>query len=78
MSEIRQLIDNESPDYIINIRNKMDDLLLKVKSLNIDRRQREALGKAYILFNNVLQTKPPMKKTLQTLFDLINIIILGR
>jgi len=77
MSEIRLLIKNEPPDYIIKIHNKMDELLLKTKSL-IDKKQREALGKAYILFNNVLQIKPPMKKTLQTLFDLINIIILGR
>ena len=76
MSEIRLLIDNDSPDYMINLRRKMDDLLLKVKSLNLNNRQRDALRKAYILFNSTLQTKPPMKKTLQTLFDAINIIIL--
>lgn len=75
MSEIRRLIDNDSLD-IINIRNKMDELLLSAKPL-IDKRQREALGKAYVLFNNALQN-PPMKKTLQTLFDVLNIIILGR
>ena len=77
MSEIRLLIKDEPPDYNIKIHNKMDKLLLKSKSL-IDKRQRKALGIAYILFNNVLEVKPPMKKTLQTLFDLINIIILGR
>lgn len=75
MSEIRRLIDNDSLD-IINIRNKMDELLLSAKPL-IDKRQREALGKAYVLFNNALQN-PPMKKTLQALFDVLNIIILGR
>lgn len=76
MSEIRILIDNDSID-IINVRNKMDKLLLNVKPL-IDKRQREALGKGYVLFNKALQIDPPMKKTLQTLFDAINIIILGR
>lgn len=75
MSEIRFLIDNDTLD-IINIRNKMDELLLNVKSL-IDKKHREALGKAYVLFNSAL-INPPMKKTLQALFDAINIIILGR
>ena len=73
MSEIRLLIHKDSLD-IINIRNKMDELLLNLKSL-IDKRQREALGKIYVLFNNALQIDPPMKKTLQSLFDVINIII---
>lgn len=77
MSEIRLLIKNEPPDYIIKIHNKMDELLLRAKSL-INKRQREALGNVYVLFNYVLQANVPMKKTLQTLFDVINIIILGR
>lgn len=76
MSEIRTLIYSDSPDYVTNIRNKMDELLLKVKSLNLDDRKLNALRKAYILFNETLQVKPPMKLTLQSLFDAINIIIL--
>ncbi|MFX1346760.1 MAG: hypothetical protein ACFFAI_16810 [Promethearchaeota archaeon] len=76
MSEIRILIDSDSPDYILNIRNKMDDLLLMVKSLNISKRQLDAIRKAYLIFIETLQVKPPMKSTLQVLFDAINITIL--
>jgi len=75
MSEIRRLIDIDSPDHSRNIRNKMDELMLMVKPF-MNKGQREALSKAYILFNHLLQVEPPMKSTLQTLFDAINIIIL--
>ena len=75
MSDIRLLMKNEPPDYILQIQNKMDELLLKVRP-SLSKGQREALGKIYIHFNNALKTQ--MKKTSETLFDAINIIILGR
>jgi len=74
MSEIRSLIDQDSID-IINIRNKMDELLLNVRPL-LNNRQRDALGRIYILFNNAV--KSGLKESSQTLFDTINVIILGR
>jgi len=74
MSEIRVLIDKDSKN-IINIRNKMDQLLLNVKPL-INNRQRKALGSMYVLFNDALESG--LKQTSQTLFDVINVIILGR
>lgn len=73
MSEIRSLIDKDSLD-IISIRNKMDELLLNVRPL-LNNRQRDALGRTYVLFNNAI--KSGLKETSQTLFDAINIIILG-
>lgn len=75
MSEIRLLIQTTPVNYDLEVRKKMDELLLRVKPL-IDKSQREALGKMYILFNHFLGTG--MKKTQQTLFDAINMIILGR
>lgn len=75
MSDIRLLMKNESPDYIVMIQNKMDELLLQVRPL-LNNRQREALGKMYILFNDVLKTQ--MKETSETLFNAINMIILRR
>jgi len=77
MSKIRILIDeSDLHDNRLNIRSKMDELLLAVKSINLKNKKNEALGKMYILFNSVLETYPPLKKTLQTLLDAINIIIL--
>jgi hypothetical protein len=77
MSKIRLLIDeSDLRDNRLNIRSKMDELLLAVKSLNLKNKKIEALRKMYILFNSALETYPPLKLTLQTLFDTINIIIL--
>ncbi len=75
MSDIRLLMKNEPPNYIVSIKIKMDELLLKVKPL-LNKGQREALGKMYILFNYFLETS--LEKTAETLFDAINMIILGR
>ncbi len=74
MAEVRVLIDDDSSN-IINIRNKMDELLLNVRPL-INNRQRDALGRMYVLFNNVLESG--LKKTSQTMLDAINVLILGR
>lgn len=74
MSDIRLLMKNEPPNYITTIETKMDELLLKVKP-SLSKGQREKLGKAYILFKNALKSQ--MKKTAETLFDTINIIILN-
>ena len=77
MSKIRILIDeSELRDNRLKIRSKMDELLLAVKSLNLKNKKIEALRRAYILFNVALEVYPPLKKTLQSLFDTINIIIL--
>jgi len=77
MSKIRILIDElELRDNRLKIRSKMDELLLAVKSLNLKNKKIEALRRAYILFNVALEVYPPLKKTLQSLFDTINIIIL--
>ncbi len=73
MAEIRVLIDNDSSNNI-NIRNKMDELLLNVRPL-INNRQRDALGRMYVLFNYFVESG--FKDTSQTLFDAINKIILG-
>lgn len=73
MSEIRVLIGKDSLDTI-NIRNKMDELLLNLKPL-LNNRQRDALGRIYILFNQIVESG--FKDTAQTLFDAINKIILG-
>lgn len=75
MSEIRSLLKNEPPDYIVRVKIKMDELLLKVKPL-LSKGQREALGKTYILFNKSLDTQ--LKKTVETLFNAVNMIILGK
>lgn len=74
MAEVRVLIDDDSSN-IINIRNKMDELLLNVRPL-INNRQRDALGRMYVLFNNVVESG--LKKTSQTMLDAINVLILGR
>jgi len=74
MTEIRVLIDNDSSN-IVDIRSKMDELLLNVRPL-INSRQRDALGRMYVLFNKTLESG--LKKTSQTMFDAINVIILGR
>jgi hypothetical protein len=75
MSDIRLLMKNEPPDYIVQIQIKMDELLLKVKS-SLNERQRAELGRVYILFFEALKSQ--FKKTAETLFNAINIIILGR
>ena len=77
MSKIRLLIDeSDLHDNRLNIRSKMDELLLAVKSLNLKNKKIEAIRKMYILFNSALETYPPLKLTLQTLLDTINILIL--
>ncbi|NHJ21824.1 MAG: hypothetical protein EAX91_12835 [Candidatus Lokiarchaeota archaeon] len=73
MSEIRALITSDSIDSL-NIRNKMDELLLNLKPL-LNNRQRDALGKIYIIFNQFVESG--FKDSAQILFDAINKIILG-